>query len=298
MARNMPYMRGDAQEGTGWGASARGCGTLRAVPKGEPRSVFAIRDHCAQSLRHGTCHTSSRAGYMSRPRRVVVVGGGNAAFCAAISAREQGADVVLLERAPYDLRGGNSRFTAGGMRFVYEGNEEIRALVPDLSDSELSRTDFGEYTWDQFYDDMCRITQYRADPDLAVKLVDESYDTLRWMAGQGVRFLPMHGRQSFKVGDTVRFWGGLTLEAWGGGPGLIDSLTSIAQGMGIDIRYGVRGEALVEDGVRVGSETVKADACAQCGDCLPRCPYHLPIPSLLRDTHHRLEAAPRRRLWG
>ena len=203
---------------------------------------------------------------MSRPRRVVVVGGGNAAFCAAISAREQGADVVLLERAPFDLRGGNSRFTAGGMRFVYEGNEEIRALVPDLSDSELSRTDFGAYTWDQFYDDMCRITQYRADPDLAVKLVDESYDTLRWMAGHGVRFLPMYGRQSFKVGDTVRFWGGLTLEAWGGGPGLIDSLTSIAQGMGIDIRYGVRGEALVEEGVRVGSETVKADAVVlACG---------------------------------
>ena len=93
---------------------------------------------------------------MSRPRRVLVAGGGNAALCAAIGAREQGADVVLLERAPFDLRGGNSRFTAGGMRFAYEGDAEIRALIPDLSADELSRTDFGAYTRDQFYDDMCR----------------------------------------------------------------------------------------------------------------------------------------------
>jgi len=45
-------------------------------------------------------------------------------------------------------------------------------------------------------------------------------------------------------------------------------------------------------------ETVNADACAHCGDCLPRCPHHLPIPNLLGDTHRRLAAAPRRRLWG
>ena len=203
---------------------------------------------------------------MSRPRRVLVAGGGNAALCAAIGAREQGADVVLLERAPFDLRGGNSRFTAGGMRFAYEGDAEIRALIPDLSADELSRTDFGAYTRNQFYDDMCRITQYRTDADLAVKLVDESFDTLKWMAGHGVRFLPMYGRQSFKIGDRVRFWGGLTIEAWGGGPGLVDSLTAIAERMGVDIRYAARAEALVPGGVRVGAQTVKADAVVlACG---------------------------------
>lgn len=193
-------------------------------------------------------------------KKVVVVGGGNAALCAAISAREQGADVVVLERAPYDLRGGNSRFTAGGLRFVYDNNDDIRTLVPDLTDDEMARTDFGAYTRDQFYDDMGRVTDYRTDPELAGKLIEESFDTLRWMSGHGVRFLPMYGRQSFEIDNKVRFWGGLTLEAWGGGPGLVDSLTEIAIRTGIDLRYGARAIALETGGIRVGDESVKADA--------------------------------------
>ena len=90
-------------------------------------------------------------GFMTR---VIVVGGGNAALCAAIGAREQGAEVLVLERAPFELRGGNSRFTAGGMRFAYRGSEEIRTLVPELSPEELARTDFGSYSRESFYDDM------------------------------------------------------------------------------------------------------------------------------------------------
>jgi predicted aldo/keto reductase-like oxidoreductase len=45
-------------------------------------------------------------------------------------------------------------------------------------------------------------------------------------------------------------------------------------------------------------EELNAEACQRCGDCLPRCPNHLPIPDLLADTHRLLAAAPRRRLWG
>ncbi len=203
--------------------------------------------------------------------RVVVVGGGNAALCAAISAREQGAQVLVLERAPFDLRGGNSRFTAGGMRVAYRGNQDIRTLIPGLTAQELSRTDFGAYPREAFYDDMGRITEFRTDPELAGKVIDESLDTLQWMAGHGVRFLPMYGRQSFETDGRVRFWGGLTIEAWGGGPGLVDSLTGIAESMGVEIRYGARAEGLAAAaggirGVRTADRTIAADAVVlACG---------------------------------
>ena len=57
---------------------------------------------------------------------VIVVGGGNAAFCAALAAQEQGVSVLVLERAPEDEAGGNSRFTAGAFRCVYDGVEDLR----------------------------------------------------------------------------------------------------------------------------------------------------------------------------
>ena len=202
--------------------------------------------------------------------RVVVIGGGNAALNAAIAARESGADVTLLERAPFALRGGNSRFTAGAMRTVYNGVEDLKRLMPDLTADEVARTDFGAYSREQFYDDMGRVTQYRTDPDLAERLIDSSFDTLLWMRCHGVRFLPLYGRQSFEVDGKVRFWGGLTVEAWGGGPGLVDALTEVAKGLGVDLRYGWRATALAKTAkgiaVRVGQDTLRADAVVlACG---------------------------------
>ena len=89
-------------------------------------------------------------------RRVVVVGGGNAALCAAISARECGAQVTLLERAPFELRGGNTRFTAGAMRAVYDGVDDLVRLMPDLTASgnsnaptfRATRPRISSTTWD------------------------------------------------------------------------------------------------------------------------------------------------------
>ena len=115
---------------------------------------------------------------------VIVVGGGNAALCAALSAREQGSNVLLLERAPREERGGNSVYTDGLMRVVYEGADDIRALAPDLTDQEMSVSDFGSYTEENFFDDMARITQYRTDPDLCEILVKRSNATLLWTSKQ------------------------------------------------------------------------------------------------------------------
>ncbi len=199
---------------------------------------------------------------------VIVVGGGNAAFCTALSAREQGASVVMLERAPEDERGGNSRFTAGAMRVVYDGVDDLVELVPDLTDDELTNTDFGSYTADKYFDDMGRVTDYRTDPDLVELLVRRSHPTLKWMREKGVRFMPMWNRQAFKVDGKFRFWGGLTVEAWGGGPGLVESLTEIAKKEGIEIRYGARAKTLIADddgvhGVRVRQDGKTADIHAK-----------------------------------
>jgi len=178
---------------------------------------------------------------------VVVVGAGNAGLCAALAARESCAGVLVLEAAPEAERGGNSRFTAGAMRVAYRGVEDLKALMPDLSEAEIARTDFGTYTEADFLDDLERITESRSDPDLAELLVKRSFDTLRWMKGKGVRFAPMYGRQAFKVGERMRFWGGLVVEASGGGPGLVDSLIGAAQRDGIEIWYGARAIRLIAD---------------------------------------------------
>jgi tricarballylate dehydrogenase len=191
---------------------------------------------------------------------VIVIGAGNAAFCAALAAQEQGAKVLMLEAAPEDESGGNSRFTAGSIRVVYNGVDDIKTLVPDLSSAEIESTDFGAYTAEQFFDDMGRVTQHRADPDLVELLVTRSFDTLNWMREKGVRFIPIYGRQAFRIDGKFKFWGGLTVEAVGGGPGLIAMLTAAACRRNIDIRYRTRALDLLFDGKRVEGVRVRGES--------------------------------------
>ncbi|MCH7864609.1 MAG: FAD-dependent tricarballylate dehydrogenase TcuA [Proteobacteria bacterium] len=178
---------------------------------------------------------------------VVVVGAGNAAMTAALAAREQGARVLLLERAPYEERGGNSRFTAGAIRFAHKGIDDLLKVMPDLSDEEINNTDFGTYTRDEYFDDMGRLTRYRCDPDLTEVLINNSLETMIWMREKGLRFQPSFGRQAFKVDGKFKFWGGICLEAWGGGPGLVDMLTQAVEKEGAEVLYGTRAVELIMD---------------------------------------------------
>ena len=188
---------------------------------------------------------------------VVVVGAGNAAMCAALAARESGVDVIVLERAPEDESGGNTRFTAGAIRFAYDGVDDLRALMPDLSDEEVARTDFGSYPEDKFFDDMARVTENRTDPDLVELLVRRSKSTLMWLRTYGLRFVPIYGRQAFKVDGRFKFWGGLTVEAWGGGPGLVEAEKRAAEKQGIPVHYEARALSLVHDDTGVQGVVVK-----------------------------------------
>jgi tricarballylate dehydrogenase len=119
--------------------------------------------------------------------------------------------------------------------------------MPDLSEEEIGRTDFGIYPAEAFYGDMERVTEYRADPDLVEVMVSRSYETLKWMADKGIRFAPAYGRQAFKVEGRFRFWGGLTVEVVGGGAGLVEAEHKIAAEAGAKILYNSRAVSLLAD---------------------------------------------------
>ncbi len=178
---------------------------------------------------------------------VIVVGGGNAALCAALTARENGARVMLLERAPEDERGGNSGFAGGGMRFVYNNQEEVYKLVPDLSAAEIANTDFRTYTEERYFDDMYRVTQYRTNPDLAEVMIKNSTEVMHWMRTQGVRFIPRYARQTPDVNGKFEFFSPPTLGVAGEGRGLVDALYAAAARAGVEVRYRALVQSLLHD---------------------------------------------------
>ncbi len=195
---------------------------------------------------------------------VIVVGGGGAGMCAALSARENGAKVLVLERAPREKRGGNTAFAGGTFRMVHHGADDIRKVVPDLTEQEIASTDFGEYTAEQYFDDLGRITQYHSDPELSDVLIHQSADTVDWLHKLGVRFLPNYGRQAFKVDGRFKFFGGSVIYANGGGEGLMEAHFKNAERLGIDVRYSARAVALLRgangvEGVRAEINGVPED---------------------------------------
>src|SRR5580698_10777047 len=144
---------------------------------------------------------------------VLVVGGGNAALCAAISARREGASVLVLEAASEFFRGGNTRHTRN-MRCAHD------AATDTLT---------GPYPEDEMFDDLLRITGGNTDEVLAKHMIHESKEMLIWIAEQGVRFQPSLGG-TLTLGRTNAFF-------LGGGRAMLNALYRTAEELGIDVLY-------------------------------------------------------------
>ncbi|MEZ5820943.1 MAG: FAD-dependent tricarballylate dehydrogenase TcuA [Xanthobacteraceae bacterium] len=163
---------------------------------------------------------------LSRKFDVLVIGGGNAALCAAISARRAGASVLVLEGAPKFYRGGNTRHTRN-MRCAHDSATDILT---------------GPYTEQEFWDDLLRITGGQTDEELARFMIRESKDILDWIVEQGVRWQPSLGG-TLSLGRTNSFF-------LGGGRAMLNALYRTAEKLGVDILYDAEvTDLLIEDGM-------------------------------------------------
>lgn len=179
---------------------------------------------------------------------VLVVGGGNAGFSAAVSAVEAGAkDVVVIDKCPEDWAGGNSYFTAGAMRTVHGGLDDLMPIVNNVDKDLANKIDLDPYTKENFRADMDRICLGRSDPTLSDILINESNDAIKWLASKGIRYQLSFNRQAFLVDGRYKFWGGLHLKTEDGGKGLIEDHRRAAKKHGIKVFFSTAAIQLHKD---------------------------------------------------
>jgi tricarballylate dehydrogenase len=154
-----------------------------------------------------------------RSGAVLVVGGGNAGLCAAIAARRAGAEVLLLERADRDWRGGNSKYTRN-VRCVHNGDDPVMS---------------GQYTEDELEADLDSVTGEGSDLELTRLVIEKSRDIPAWMEQNGIRWQPAL-RGTLQLTRTNRFF-------LGGGKALVNRYFRTAEQLGVQVAY----ESTVED---------------------------------------------------
>ena len=188
---------------------------------------------------------------------IIVIGGGSAAFEAAVAAREAGAArVVMLEKAPEAEYGGNARYSGTGFRFVHAGAEEIRQFVPDVDQELFATMTIPPYSADDFMADLDRMTQGRMNRELAHTLVEESNAAVHWMRNAGIKWEPL--KEHAKVDGKRYFERGIAIHVAGGGIGQLTQWRRIAEDLGIEIRFESPVCALHGDLRRVEGVTVSA----------------------------------------
>ncbi|MGV3573076.1 MAG: FAD-dependent tricarballylate dehydrogenase TcuA [Ramlibacter sp.] len=173
---------------------------------------------------------------------VLVIGGGNAALCAALMAREAGASVLLLESAPRAWRGGNSQHTRN-LRCMHDAPQDV------LQDA---------YPEEEFWQDLLKVTGGNTDEKLARLAIRASSTCRPWMRRHGVRFQPSLAG-TLHLSRTNAFF-------MGGGRALVNAYYRSAENLGVRVRYDAPVDTLeLRDGrfvaARIGSERIEAKAC-------------------------------------
>ena len=152
---------------------------------------------------------------------VVVVGGGIAGLAAALGASEAGASVVLLEKAPREERGGNTRFADAQIRFPHEADQYgARAYTPE-----------------EFRDDLMRLSRGRANAELIDVLVSRAGETVDWLSGHGIAW-----------DEGFPHTAGYRRRPAQGGQGLVDTLFARCEAAGVSVRYAAAAGELLLDG--------------------------------------------------
>ncbi|MGH7783763.1 MAG: FAD-dependent tricarballylate dehydrogenase TcuA, partial [Candidatus Binatia bacterium] len=178
---------------------------------------------------------------------VIVIGAGNAGLTAALAAHETGTKVLLLDKCPKVSRGGNTRFSGGGFRFTYSGLDDMRPMLPELTDEEATKLEVGTYTSAEFYEDVMQVTEYAADKKLTGILVDQSYPTVRWLNDMRVKWILSTSTHAVRMGAKIKFPSGRVISVNDGGLGLVEMLFTTVENQGIDIIYEAKATGFLTD---------------------------------------------------
>ena len=197
-------------------------------------------------------HKSSRAAKAATGGKaelwdVIVVGAGNAAFAAAVAARQSGARVLVLEKARRKDRGGNTRFSGGLLRFAYDDVSQVLEVSPAADKLEGFVDGIEPYPASAFLADLNRLTGGRSDPDIAEILVGNSFKTVRWMSKLGIPMEPAVSLGGVVVDGKIKWPKGAVIRALHEGVGLSKSWFTIAEREGVEIRYEAAARKLIQD---------------------------------------------------
>lgn len=191
---------------------------------------------------------------------VIVVGGGNAALSAALSAHDHGANVVILDASTEEERGGNSRFAGAIFRIAHDGLQSLVPLLCEEALPDVEKVTCRPYTPEDYRADLISTSEGRADPGETDFVIDQGLEIARWLKGKGVRWELNVGKYFSReaAGDAkLDLMPGASLRAANEGVGLMASLWQAVENAGIAVRHDSPAHDLITEGDRVTGVQVR-----------------------------------------